>query len=183
MASQEAHERSGQAGGAPVNPEGFTSPPSPAVRRALRGKGGRGGGKAGRKKAKEFMDVADEAFAHQVAMAVWHEAEAVLGASPSVEEGLRRLRELGSFEDRGRFAPIWKSHWEAALGRIGPAASPSDRLGFLREAVLKSIEEEDEARQREGLPRLIDEDEGQRFIEFALNRMFEEASGEIEEGI
>lgn len=174
----EAVPSRGREPGAPLN--GREVPPPPAVRRGLR-RGQRKGGGAGRKKEKEFLDVADQAFAHQMAISVWREAEAVLESAPSFDEGIRCLRELGDFADRGEFAFLWKGNWLEALGRLGPAATPPERLEILRGAVLKSVEEEDEARQRAGRSPIICDDEGRRFIDFALGRLFEEASGEIEE--
>ena len=48
---------------------------------------------------------------------------------------------------------------------------------------MNSFEQEDKARLEAGLPLIIDEGEGQQFICFALERLFEEAGGEIEEEI
>ncbi len=160
-----------------------SSVPSPATRRGVGRKGRRRGGKGGRKKAKEFLDVAGEAFAHQMAITVWREAEAMLDASPSFEEGIRRLQEFRGFEHRGAFAPIWQKNWDEASERIGSVSTPPERLEILRVTVTKSIEEEDEARRQAGQPSIVDEKEGQNFIDFALGRLFEEAGGEIEENI
>ncbi|MFP6871177.1 MAG: hypothetical protein VCE91_17920 [Nitrospinota bacterium] len=162
------------------NSEVAPAPPPPAARRKGRRKKGGGGG---RKKAKEFMDVADQAFAHQAAMSVWREVEGVIDASPSPKEGAVRLRSLGTFEDRGEFAPIWQKNWEDAWGRTENAATPPERLEIVMSVVVKSFEQENEARLEAGLPLIIDEREGQQFIDFALNRLFEEAGGEIEEEI
>ena len=62
-----------------------------------------------------------------------------------------------------------------------PDSTPPDRLGLMLEAVKKSMGEEDEARAQSGRSRIIDEKEGQKFIDFTLDRLFEEAGGEIEE--
>jgi len=164
--------------GSPSN--GQAGSAAPAVRRGER-RGKRKGGQTGRKKEKEFLDVADQAFAHQVAVSTWREAEEVLASAPSFEEGIRHLRELGDFAERGEYAPIWKRHWGEALGRLEPAAPPHARLEVLREAVLKSVEEEDEARQHEGRLSIIYDKEGQEFIDYAMRRLLEEASGEIED--
>ncbi len=157
--------------------------PPPATRRGGGRKGRRRGGKGGRKKAKEFLDVAGEAFAHQMAISLWREAEALLDAAPSFEEGIRRLQEFRGFEHRGAFAPIWQKNWDEASGRMGSVSTPPERLEILRRAVTKSVEEEDEARIQAGQPSIVDEKEGQNFIDFALGRLFKEAGGEIEEDI
>ncbi len=166
-------------GESPSSPPTSSLPPAAVRRRDAR----RGRKKKGRKKAKEFMDVADQAFAHQAAMSVWREAEEVIDASPSLIEGVNRLRTLGSFEDRGAFAIIWQKKWENAWGRIEDAATPPERLKIVMSVVMNSFEQEDKARLEAGLPLIIDEGEGQQFICFALERLFEEAGGEIEEEI
>ena len=130
-----------------------------------------------------FIDIVDQAFVHQMMMSVWRESEAVLDASSSLEDGLRRLREVGDFGDRGRFAPIWQKNWEEALGEIREADSPPERLEAVRGAVVKSIDEENEARFEAGLPPVIDGQEGQDFIDYTLDRIIEDASGEIEDDL
>jgi len=168
--------------GAPPGSGGEAGAPSPAVPKGLR-RQRRRSSEGGRKKAKEFLDVADQAFVHQVAVTVWRGAEEVLALSGSRAEGIERLRGAGDFEDRGAFAPLWRKNWLEALDRLAAAAGPPERLGVLREMVVRSVDEEEEARRRAGLPRLVDEEEGQRFIDFAMDRLFEEASGEIEEEV
>lgn len=159
---------------------GHDLPLSPAVPRGLR-RQRRRESEGRRKKDKKFMDVVDQAFAHQVAISVWREAEAFLEAAPSLDEGLRRLREEVSFEDRGDYGPLWRRNWLAAMERIRPSDGPDARLAVFGEMTIASMREEDEARDRDGKPRLLDEEEGQRFMDFTLGRILQEGNGEIEE--
>ena len=129
------------------------------------------------------MDVAGEAFAHQMAISIWRETEALLDAAPSFEDGIRRLQEFRGFEQRGAFASIWQKNWEEASEQIGSVSTPPERLEILRETVMKSVEEENEARKQAGQLSIVDEQEGQNFIGFALGRLLSEAGGEIEEDI
>lgn len=140
-------------------------------------------GKKGRKKGKMFMDIVDDAYAHQVSVSVWREVEAVLSASPSLKEGLSQLLILGDFAHRGEYAPIWRKNWEEALAFIEDAANSSERLGIVREKVTKSINEENEARALAGQPPVVDEEEGQKFIDYTIDRIIEEADGEIEDDL
>jgi len=158
----------------------FASAPPPATRGGTARFGRRRKGKKGPKKGKMFMDIVDDAYAHQVSVSVWREAEAVLSASPSLEEGLSQLLVLGDFAHRGEYAPTWRKNWEEAIAVIQDAADSSERLGIVRGAVTKSINEENEARAQAGQPPVVDDDEGQDFIDYTIDRIIEEADGEIE---
>ncbi len=156
------------------------SAPPPAVRSGTARFGRRKKGKQGRKKGKEFIDNVDEAYTDQISMSAWREVEAVLASSSSFEAGIGQLRSHGDFMHRGEYAPIWRKNWEKAIGLVELAANYPERLGIVRDAVTKSVNEENEARALAGQPPVVDEEEGQKFIDYAIDRIIEEADGEIE---
>ena len=45
----------------------------------------------------------------------------------------------------------------------------------------KSVDEENEARALAGQPPVVDEEEGQKFIDYTIDKIIEEADGEIED--
>lgn len=171
-----SRERPGEAGG--------EAPPAPSITRRSADRKGRRrknrGGIGGRKNTREFMDVADEAYTYQMAMSIWRDAEAVLAASSTIDEGLSRLLEAGDFENRGEHAPIWQARWREAAEKIRLAGTAADRLEIVLDAVKKSVEEENEARKQAGQPPVIDEKEGQKFIDNTVDWMLEDSDGEVE---
>ena len=154
MTTRETDKRQNRSDGEPV------SAPLPAVRSGTARFGRRKKGKRGRKKGKEFIDHVDEAYTDQISMSAWREVEAVLAASPSFEAGIGQLRSLGDFKHRGEYAPIWRKNWEEAVGLVELAADYPERLGIVRGAVTKSVNEENEARALADQPPVVDEKEG-----------------------
>jgi hypothetical protein len=177
MTTSELDKRQKISGGEPI------SAPPPAVRSGTARFGRRKKGNQGRKTGKEFIDHVDEAYTDQISMSAWREVEAVLKASASLEAGIGQLRSLGDFKDRGEYAPIWRKNWEEAVGLVELAADYPQRLGIVREAVTKSVNEENEARALAGQPPVVDEEEGQQFIDYAIGRIIDEADGEIEDDL
>ena len=175
MTTRERDKRQNRPDGEPV------SAPLPAVRSGTARFGRRKKGKQGPKKGKQFIDIVDDAYTHQISMSVWREVEAVLAASPSFEAGIGQLRSLGDFQHRGEYAPIWRKNWEEAVGLVELAADSPERLGIVRGAVTKSVNEENEARALAGQPPVVDEEEGQKFIDYTIDKIIEEADGEIED--
>ena len=149
--------------------------------RAMAGRGGRRrGGKKGRRKGKEFMDAALDAYIRHQALRLWRGLEEALGDGV---QHAQALRELGEFSNRGAYEAIWRSHWSASDLASPPLAGEPD--GWLVEhieaAVRASVLEERALRQERGDRLLEDLPDYNAFVQTALSMLLEEASGEIED--
>lgn len=139
---------------------------------------GRGGGRR-RSKSKEFMDAALDAYIRHEALSLWRVfSEARELAPDAAPQAL--LSRLGQFDRRGEYAALWNGPWQA---RVLPAAAGDDGtvFGALEAAVASAVHDERAARLERGDRPLEDLPDYNAFIDRALDRLLEEASGEIEE--
>jgi hypothetical protein len=138
----------------------------------------RKGGKHGRRKSKEFMDAAVDAYVRHVALQKWREvtdAQETLGV-----DTVQAVREAGSFLERGAYRGIWERWWRTHVVNVA-GVSFAPLLGCIEAAVQGALQEESEARRQQGDALLEDTLAYKAFLDQALDRLFEEEAGSLEE--
>lgn len=135
----------------------------------------RKGGKRGRKKSKEFMDAALDAYIRDLALEKWRQVTD-LQETQGVDRA-QAVRDAGSFPERDAYRSIWERWWQAEVvgGQI------SSLLGCIEAAVRGALGEEIETRQQQGDKSLEDTLDYTTFLSRALDHLFEEEAGSIEE--
>lgn len=135
----------------------------------------RKGGKRGRKKSKEFMDAALDAYIRDLALEKWRQVTD-LQETQGVDRA-QAVRDAGSFPERDVYRSIWERWWQAEVvgGQI------SSLLGCIEAAVRGALGEEIETRQQQGDKSLEDTLDYTTFLSRALDHLFEEEAGSIEE--
>lgn len=135
--------------------------------------------KKGRRKGKEFMDAAREAFVRHLALEKFREVEDMketLGFDDA-----KAAQEACTFLERGPYREIWRRHWREV---VLPAASGSPGaalLGAMEEAIASALLDEEAARGERG-DRPLDEDpEYKAFVDASMERLFREQAGELEQ--
>ncbi len=138
----------------------------------------RKGGKRGRKKSKEFMDAAIDAYIRDIALEKWRQ---VTDMQESLGVDLAQaVRDAGSFPERDAYRSIWERWWQEQVVAVA-AAQASPLLGCIEAAVRGALSEEIEARQQQGDKSLEDTLDYTAFLSRALDHLFEEEAGSIEE--
>lgn len=135
----------------------------------------RKGGKRGRKKSKEFMDAALDAYIRDLALEKWRQVtdlQETLGVDLA-----QAVRDAGSFPERDAYRSIWERWWQAEV----VAGQISSLLGCIEAAVRGALGEEIETRQQQGDKSLEDTLDYTTFLSRALDHLFEEEAGSIEE--
>ncbi len=135
----------------------------------------RKGGKRGRKKSKEFMDAALDAYIRDIALEKWRQVTD-LQETQGVDTA-QAVRDAGSFPERDAYRSIWERWWQAEV----VAGQISSLLGCIEVAVRGALSEEIEARQQQGDKSLEDTRDYSTFLSRALDHLFEEEAGSIEE--
>jgi hypothetical protein len=138
----------------------------------------RKGGKRGRKKNKEFMDAALDAYIRHLALEKWR-------GVTDLQESLgvdfeQALRDSGSFPERGLYRDIWERWWQTQVITVTVTADSSP-IGNIEAAVRGALIEEITARQRRGDKQLEDTHHYKTFLDSAMDHLFEEEEGSIEE--
>lgn len=134
------------------------------------------GGQGGRRKSKEFMDAAKDAYVRHLALEKWREINDLQESSGmSAKEA---IREAGDFPERGWYRSIWNRRWES---RVIPSLSPGALFEHIETMVREALDEEAEMRKGRGDLQIEDTPSYKRFIDHALERLFSEAAGTIEE--
>jgi hypothetical protein len=138
----------------------------------------RKGGKRGKQKGKEFMDAAIDAYIRHLALEKWREVTD-LQESLGVDV-VQAVRDAGSFLERGPYRNIWERWWQTQI--VAVAAPPDSPLfGTIEAAVKGALTEEITARRQQGDALLEDTLAYKTFLDRALNHLFEEEAGSIEE--
>ncbi len=138
----------------------------------------RQGGKRGRRKSKEFMDAALDAYVRHLALDKWREVsdlQATVGMQMTQAVG-----EAGTFPERGAYRHIWERYWQHEVV-TPPGAATASLFGGIEAAVQQALQEEIEARQRCGDVTVEDTRSYQTFVVRALDHLFAEEAGSIEE--
>ncbi len=138
----------------------------------------RRGGKQGRRKSNEFMDVALDAYIRHLALEKWREVTD-LQESLGVDSA-QAVRDAGSFAERGPYRHIWERWWQTEI--VAVTAPPDSPLfGYIETAVKGALTEEIAARQQQGDASLEDTLAYKTFLDQALDHLFEEEAGSLEE--
>jgi hypothetical protein len=135
-------------------------------------------GKQGRRKSKEFMDAALDAYMRHLALEKWRQVidlQDTLGVDP-----VEAVREAGRFPEWGPYRSIWERWWQTQVVDVA-GALPAPLLGCIEAAVQGALREEIEARRQQGDARLEDTLAYKAFLDHALDRLFAEEAGSIEE--
>lgn len=138
----------------------------------------RKGGKRGKRKGKEFMDAAIDAYVRDLALEKWRQVT-------DLQESLgidiaQAVRDAGCFPERGPYRNIWERWWQMEV--VAAAAAPaSPLLGCIEVAVDGALKEEIIARGQRGDATLEDTLDYKAFLDRALDHLFEEEEGSIEE--
>ena len=138
----------------------------------------RKGGKKGRRKSKEFMDAAMDAYMRHLALQKWREV-IDLHESAGVDT-VQAVREAGHFPQRGVYQSIWERWWQSEVGDQYDASLGS-LFGCIEAAVQGAMRDEIAARHEQRDVTIEDTLLYKEFIDQALDRLFEEEAGSIEE--
>ena len=139
-------------------------------RRRRRGKG--------RRQGKEFMDAALDAYIRHLALQKWREVTDLQDTTELPIESA--IRDCGDFSERGPYRDIWQRWWRTAA--VSPGSDPKTSLfGGIEAAIQGALHEEVEARQHVGDVPIEDGLAYKAFIDHALDHLFEEEAGSLEE--
>lgn len=138
----------------------------------------RRGGKRGRRKSKEFMDAALEAYVRHLALDKWREVTDLQETAGVTRE--QALIEAGYFQERGVYRPLWEHWWQKeVLAQATTSTLPL--FGCIEAAIGGALREERETRLQCGETLLEDTLAYKAFLDRALDRLFEEEAGSLEE--
>lgn len=132
-------------------------------------------GKRGKKKGKEFMDAVYDAYVRYAALRKWQDVEGILATGTPAEAA---LKEAGHFPERGPYRAIWEDCWQS---HVSGAEQESPMLGAIEAAVGDAVERETEERKRIGDRPLAEDPDFKRFVDSALDQLFAEEAGTLEE--
>ncbi len=145
-------------------------------RRRRRRKGGGGG--RGRRTGKGFMDAALDAYVRHLALEKWRE---VLDRQDALGESLHEASQAsGHFAGCGPYQDIWERWWRDDV--VAVQETPGTSLfGCIEAAVQGALREEISTRQQRGDAPLEDGVAYRTFVDHAMNRLFAEEAGSLEE--
>ncbi len=135
------------------------------------------GRKDGRRKGKEFMDAALDAYIRYLALQKWREITD--RQEREGIEGIQAVQSLGHFSERGVYQDIWQRWWQNEVVPKIPSA-PS-LLGCIELAIRGALTEEIAARKQRGDVAVEDTVGYKAFLDYALESLFAEEAGIIEE--
>lgn len=132
----------------------------------------------GRRKNKEFMDAALDAFIRDQALKKMREVDGLIaGAGLETTNALQSAKE---FLEKGPYRQIWIKWWQEKV--LEDLEGASEHLfARIENAMRFAVMEEKEERLRRNDALLEDSLPYQSFVTHALDNLFWEASGEIEE--
>ena len=143
------------------------------MERRRRGKGG----KQGRRKSKEFMDAALEAYIRHLALQKWREVTD-LQETVGIDTA-QAICEAGRFLERGAYRDIWERCWRSEVTADRAPSAPL--FGSIEAAVQRALRQEIDARRQCGDASLEDTLAYKGFLDRALDQLFEEEAGSLEE--
>ena len=124
------------------------------------------------------MDVAREAYARQLALDRWRDAE-------MLREGMgfdwpTAVREAGGFLERSPYHELWRRHWEAQVLPAAREGDPARIFAAIEAATRAALAEEETARAARG-DRPLDLDPDYRaFLDRAYGRLARQTSDTYE---
>lgn len=135
-------------------------------------------GQRGRRKNKEFMDAALDAYIRHLALEKWRQVNDLREAADL--DLAQAVREVGHFHERGVYRDLWERFWQRdVVAHMAVLTAPL--FGCIETAIQGAMREEIEARQQRGDVTLEDTPAYKRFLDLALDRLFEEEAGSLEE--
>lgn len=137
--------------------------------------------KQGRVKQKEFMDAAQEAWVRSIAEDLWSEVEQVRQRGLTGAAFEQATAWIQGFQDRSPYEEIWQRMWQEHATPYLQDPEPGTAYAAVEEAVAEAVSAEEAARQARGDQSVFDTPEYQGFVSRALNKLLQEADGEIEE--
>ena len=133
--------------------------------------------KRGRTRQSHFMDVAIDGYIRDLALHRWRDFEDLSETHGDPE---RALEEAGAFQEAGPYRPLWQEAWRKHVSP-GRQPRPMHLFGCMEAAVREALLAEMAQRAAGGDVTIEDTPGYKEFVARALNRLLEEASGEIEE--
>ncbi len=141
--------------------------------------GRRGKKKRGRRKGKEFMDAVHEAYLRHLLEEIWADLERVLKTGTT--GGSQEAKWISEFEERGPYKEIWQRAWRTYVPQPLESQPAWSIVLGIEETVEAASREEEAERQRRGDKSFFDEEEYHTFVSEALEKLFKEEHGSIEE--
>ncbi|MFQ5682129.1 MAG: hypothetical protein ACE5HC_02555 [Candidatus Binatia bacterium] len=135
-------------------------------------------GKRGRRKSKELMDAALDAYIRHLALEKWRQVTD-LQETLGVDVG-QAVRDVGCFPERGAYGNIWERWWQTHVVGIHNAET-SPLIEHIEAAVQGALEEEIVTRQKQEDVTVEDTLGYKAFLDSAMDHLFEEEEGSIEE--
>ena len=135
----------------------------------------------GRKQGKEFMDAALDAYKRHLALHKWRQVMD-MQTSELVSKRMapeQAIRAAGRFPGLGSYQDVWERWWGAQV--VAVAGSETPLLERIETAVGGALAEEITVRRQRGDAPLEDSVSYRVFLDQALDRLFEEESGSLEE--
>ena len=142
------------------------------------------GVKQEQRKGKEFMDAVEEAYLRHLVEQIWADLHGVLKTGKTGDALLTEAAWITDFQERGPYKEIWHRAWCKYVPQPLEAQSAWAILLGIEEAIQAAAQEEEAERQRRGDKSFFDEEEYHTFVDEALDKLFKEEHGSIEdEGI
>ncbi len=141
--------------------------------------GRRGKKKRGRRKGKEFMDAVHEAYLRHLLEEIWADLERVLKTGTT--GGSQEAKWISEFEERGPYKEIWQRAWRTYVPQPLESQPAWSIVLGIEETVEAASREEEAERQRRGDKSFFDEEQYHTFVSEALEKLFKEEHGSIEE--
>ncbi|MFQ5881869.1 MAG: hypothetical protein ACE5I9_05285 [Candidatus Methylomirabilales bacterium] len=135
----------------------------------------------GRRKGKEFMDAVHEAYLRHLVEEIWADLEGVLKTGKTGEALRQETKWITEFEERGPYKEVWQQAWRTYVPQPLESQPPWAIVTGIEEAVLAASREEEAERQRRGDKSFFEEQEYHTFVNEALEKLFREEGGSIEE--
>ncbi|MFQ5962552.1 MAG: hypothetical protein ACE5MG_14275, partial [Candidatus Methylomirabilales bacterium] len=88
---------------------------------------------------------------------------------------------ITEFEERGSYKEIWQRAWKKCVPQPLETQPAWAIVVGIEEAVEAAAREEEAERQRRGARSIYDDDEYQAFVSDALDKLFKEEHGSLEE--
>ena len=118
-----------------------------------------------------------DGYTRDLALRCWREFEDL---SEAHGDPGRALGEIGTFTGAGPYQPLWEAAWQRHVWPA-PQDASGPLFGRIEAAIREALLTERTQRAERGEPTIEDTPGYQEFVARALNVLYEEASGEIEE--
>lgn len=127
------------------------------------------------------MDAVHEAYLRHLVEQIWADLEGVMNTGKTGEALEREVQWITEFEERGPYKAIWQQAWRKYVPLPLEAQSAYALMIGIEEAIEVAAQEEEADRQRRGDRSLFDEEECRVFVDEALDKLFREEHGSLEE--